>query len=293
MKWVSSHPYAASAVTAVVVLFLGATYVSQKTALSPGNTGTAWSGTGAVATLPDAPKYIPPTEQNPTNAVPAYKYTSPYGSKNQQASQEIPEEDNSVFDKFSKMVNSKATSSDSSPLDLSSIYTFLPPNMIAAPEMPAEAEESDTQKELRAYGNNIGAIIMSYEQNHPDQAAVLKNHAEDRSNPTKIEALRQLGRDLANVGDLIDQEDPVPDLMKAKHKALADSYREMGQLLAGVADAKGDKAIWDAMVTYNKSAEGFIGAFVPFAQTFSAAGVSFSQSESGSVFMFQQLTGGF
>ena len=144
------------------------------------------------------------------------------------------------------------------------------------------------QHALYEYGNQVGGDIQGFELSHPNQPATLQDFAEDRTNATKIAAMKKLGADYVALGDLIASTDPVPTQMKSAQDSLAASYRDIGTKLGQIPDAnKSNASLVQAMLTYDATAERYVDSFVNFAQIFSANGVKFSNSDAGSAFVFQ------
>lgn len=162
----------------------------------------------------------------------------------------------------------------------------MPSNLLSLPAQEPVAAMTDSQKALYAWGSDVGSIIQAYENAHPNQAATLTDHMQDRDNPTKIAAMKQLGADLKNVASSMDNIGTAPPQMVSAGQALTAAYRDIGEKLAAVPDAKGDEAIVKAILTYNSAAEDFARKFVSVVLIFQANGVKFAQNEPGSVFMF-------
>jgi hypothetical protein len=145
---------------------------------------------------------------------------------------------------------------------------------------------SDSQKALYGWGTDAGNIILSYENEHPNQPQILTDQMQDRQNPVKIAALKKLGSDLVVTGDAIDAIGTPPPQLSTAGPALAAAYREIGHNLALIPDAGGDDATVKAILAYNKSAEAFAKKYVQVVLVFQANDVKFTQNEPGSVFMF-------
>jgi hypothetical protein len=73
--------------------------------------------------------------------------------------------------------------------------------------------------------------------------------------------------------------------MKTAAPALADAYRDIGHKLSAIPDAAGDSATVQAIMTYDKSADAFVGKFVNVVTILQANGIKYAQSEPGGVFM--------
>jgi hypothetical protein len=120
---------------------------------------------------------------------------------------------------------------------------------------------------------------------------ILRDHAEDRTNPDKIAAVRRMGVDLAQLGlDLLGIQQ-VPASVAASHKAYATAYRILGTNLTKIADSQTDAEFLEAITTYNTSVEGVTKRFLLLVAVFSTNNVSFSSSDPGSMFMFNPSLG--
>ncbi len=169
---------------------------------------------------------------------------------------------------------------------ISDAYAFVPTGLISAQTQADVHKMTATQKALYNWGNDAGGAIQSYENNHPDQPAILTNFMQDRQNPAKIAAMKQLGADLQAIGNSFDTLMGIPPQLSTAAPALADAYREIGRNLAIIPDAAGDEATVKAILTYDKSAEEFVHKFVAVALILQANGIQFTQDEGGGVFMF-------
>jgi hypothetical protein len=295
MNWVSSHPYASSILLAVVLVIFGASVVVPRTATAPLQyQPSTWSGAGGITASPVQPSSQGSSELprpgNPTSVVP-YRYISPFGTGN--GAQADPSDDTGIdLSEFEKILTKGPNEKDPdiSTTNAADSYEFIPTGMISLPD--TSRRDTPAQTELRSFGNDIGGIIQSFEQSNPDQPAILKNFMEDRNDAGKIAGMKNLGAQLKNIGTLMQQQDPIPKQMKPATLDLANHYVEIGTLLAAIPDAKGDDSLYNAIIAYNEAAERFVGSLVSFALLFQANGVVFSQEETGSVFMFQQSSGG-
>jgi hypothetical protein len=165
-------------------------------------------------------------------------------------------------------------------------YAYIPTGLFTPHVQVPTANMTNAQKALYGWGNDAGAIIISFETSHPNQPSTLTNFIQDRQNPLKIAAMKQLGDGLAAVGDGIDNVGDAPTSIKSAAHGLANAYRDIGTKLAAIPDAQGDDATVKAILTYDKAAEAFIGKFVDVVTIFQASDIQFTQGEPGSVFMF-------
>jgi len=147
------------------------------------------------------------------------------------------------------------------------------------------------QKALYDYGNEVGGEIQSFEELNPDEAQILKDQAEDRTDPTKAAALVSLAKNLAAVGTYMQQMQEVPSSVSDDHNALAQSYLGIGAKLQLVAQAQSDAAFVQAIENYDTSADTFVHNYGALAQFFTEQGVVFSPQDPGSVFSFTDTNG--
>jgi len=182
---------------------------------------------------------------------------------------------------------SSGTSSSSS--ILSQAYQFIPQGLIATSLQPKKMTAS--QQELYLYGNVVGGEIQSFETLHTNQAQILKDQAEDRTNPVKAAALVNLGQDLASIGVFMQGMQDVPTSVGALHSALVQSYEDIGAKLQLIAKTQTDATFVQAVENYDTSVNTFIHNYATLAEYFSAQGVVFSSQDPGNVFTFSE-TGG-
>lgn len=288
MQWFSAHPYLAALIGATALLLFGAYIVKEKTAVQPQGAQTrAWGGAGGYLLDPTAntPAYAPKTQgtiyEDVRNGAPFY-----YDPELTQPSSDTEKNDDFDFDAFlatlSHAPNTGGTTAGGSLLDTA--YSFIPGGLIST-STPDEIR-TPTQQALYTYGNDVGSIIQSFESSFPDAARILKNQFEDRDNPVKNEALRDLAKGLADIGYLFEAMEEVPPEIKAAHLKIAASYKELGERLGRIPDAKDDQELVDMMLAYNTAVDTYVKDYVALAILFSAHGVKFTPYDSGSVFTF-------
>ena len=175
---------------------------------------------------------------------------------------------------------SKTTTQDTAAPDA---YSVIPTGLMST---TTQGSRSATQQSLYDFGNEIGSFIQAFEDEHPTMSFILKNHAEDRSDPQKAAAVERLAQSLKEVGQNLMSIETVPSGMTSTHTALAKSYIAVGTNLALVAKAKDDAEFLHAIETYNASADIFVKNYIATASLFGAYGVTFSPTDAGSVFTF-------
>lgn len=286
MEWLRSHPYLDALITAGALIIIGVLVVrTQLAAPSTPGTDTTWGGGNGVFvnTVTDGHTELPSQPTGPQLKTEDFGYI-PLRAQNDIGTG--PTDDSANFD-FASFVASLAqpvrTIVDQGDTGADA-YAFIPSGLIATTTLarPRSARENA----LYAYGNDVGDLITSFENQHPNQPATLKNHMEQKDDPEAIAALKKLGNDLAHLGDSIDALGIVPKEAASANKSLADAYRSIGTKLAAVPDARENDALYDAVVTYNSAAEDFVKKYVSLALLFQSYGVTFSPGDGGSIFVF-------
>jgi len=294
MLWLRTHPYIASLAGAVIALGIGAIVVANRSDVSPQLSGLrAWGGVGSnlfdptsvrVGRQPDAPSsnlytqvqsgppfyYTPATEQLPL----------------MQAQDEINDFD---FDAFIALLSAPAGNSAGAEREEMGLdaYSFIPQGLIST-STPRKRLTS-TQQVLFDYGNEVGSYIQSFDEQYRNAPQVLKDQFEDREDPEKNGALLSLARALEDVGFQLEAIE-APSEIRSAHQKVAASYKELGEKLSAVPDAKSDQAVLDAILAYNATAEAYVKNYVSLATLISAHGVSFSSDDAGSVFTFSNVS---
>ena len=290
MDWLRAHSYLVAAFCALAVFSAGVFIVVKNTPVASTTGLIAWSGSGTALNLgiPAQGTSGGDDRQSIMQQVQSgapYSYVLPvFPAASQNASS-----DSFDFDAFLSMLsggaqNSSADTPGSGSAEIGDAYAFIPSGLIST-DVKGSAR-TKTQQVFFDYGNDIGSYIQSFELEHRNTPRILKDHAEDRADPAKSAALESLGNELASLGDAILAIGNVPQGALAAHKALGQSYEEIGGKLALVARAHSDADFVAAIQTYNAAADTFIKNYVALALLFSAYGVTFSSEDAGSVFTF-------
>lgn len=297
MQWLRTHPYASALGAATLLVLVGA-YIVVSRAIQPLETGpTSWGG-GAVPHL-DPTSY--PIGENASNGAgapqdaqtimgrvqdgPPYTYLAPSFFQNASPN---GEEDTYDFDAFVAQLSAQGRSDPGGTQDASTsilgAYSYIPRGLISTTIV--HSARTPLQQELYDYGNDIGSTIESFEQQHLNTVQVLKGQVEDRANPEKAEAVVKIGRDFEEMGEVLAAMESVPSAMASTHKALAQSYIEIGRNLALVPGAERDSDFIKAIQTYNASADVFVKNYIQLVSLFGAHGVTFMSADAGRVFTF-------
>ena len=120
---------------------------------------------------------------------------------------------------------------------------------------------------------------------------MLTDQLNDRQNPQKAQAVRDIGTALQAAGKTLQGIEAVPSIVSSAHTALAESYIEAGIKLSRVPDAQSDQDFITAIQDYNTAAERLGRNYVALANVFSGAGVRFAPQDPGSVFNFSGNAG--
>lgn len=285
--WIHRHPYLATSLGIVGLLFLGGALVANRIDVDPAQSSGAWGGAGgaffgvirnAVPTGPSASDIVVRL-QSPDDAYAAIPlYTPP-----EQGGAATGVDD--VASLLAQLVQRTpvlpATSQEPTTPDS---YSFIPQGLVSAE--PTAKKFTAEQEKLRSYGNAVGTHVKGYEDTHAGSAQILKDHIEDRANPDKIRALKILGTDMQRLGnDLRDLPD-VPADVAGMHRTYANAYFAAGANLMLIADTTTDEQFVDAVTKYNAVVEKLSIQFQLLVALFGTNEVTFSQSEPGSIFMF-------
>lgn len=299
MQWLRTHPYASALGAAAVLVLIGA-YIVVSRATQPVETGpTSWGG-GAVP-YSDPTSY--PIGENTSNGAgtpqdartimeqvqdgPPYTYLAPSFFQN---TPPTGEEDAYDFDAFVAQlsVSAQGRSDSGGTQDASTsildAYAYIPRGLISTTTV--RSARTPLQQELYDYGNDIGSTIESFEQQHSNTVQILKVQVEDRANPEKAAAVVKVGHDFEELGKILAAMETVPSAMDSTHKALAQSYIEIGRNLALVPGAERDSDFIEAIQTYNASADTFVKNYIQLVSLFGAYGVTFTAADGGKVFTF-------
>jgi hypothetical protein len=265
-------------------LVSGTVIVIQRAPAAP-NGATAWGGN--LNSLQDPQAYLPQPMVSTTQ--PNYGAISPTFLPIQPTP--LPGDtaggsDTNLADLLAQLsapLQPAADSTTTTP-DSALAYDFIPRGLIAT-TTPGK-KRTPQQQALYEYGNEIGTYIQAYEARSGNVPQILRDQIEDRTDPQKGNAVKDVGSSLIYIGTQMERMDSVPADVADTHAALARSYREMGAKLQQVPDAKGDQAFIAAIEAYNASADAFSRTFVSLADFFVLSGVQFAPSDPGNVFTF-------
>jgi hypothetical protein len=286
MQELRMHPFVAAAIGASLLLLSIALIVVLRTAPPRGGLLTVWGSMPISSSNPNA-TYAPDYDTNtlPVSALgtttPPFIALDPSISNSDTAQDDIA----ALIAQLSGSVQTKGTASSSSDAsDLNLAYAFIPRGLIST-TTPTKAR-TPAQAALYEYGNDAGSFIQTYDDTHKNAAQTLKDQLEDRRDPQKAQALRDLAMALGHVGDSIAGIDDVPAVAKTMNDALAKSYQDMATKLVAVPDAERDADFIAAIQAYDTAVETFTKRYVALATLFSTSGVTFEPQDGGSVFTF-------
>ncbi len=303
MNWITAHPYAAAVTIAILLIVFGSLIVEEHSLVPATQATNSWK----LDTLIDNPNAQP--RESPQAIVqqvirasgPATLQLPPLSFANPNAGS-TPAPANAPFDyvgllnqiEASSSVHVSSQNNGQSPQNiLGQAYKYIPQGLVATTTV-VKKPMTASQKALYDYGNTLGVIIQSFETQQKNEAQVLKDQVEDRTDPGKAAAVVMIGKALANVGTQIGTIDPstVPASVASLNTALARSYKDIGAKLQLVPAAQSDADYVAAIKSYDAAADVFVRNYAALAQYFSIAGVSFSSGDPGSVFSFTNTSGG-
>ena len=289
MEWLRTHPYTSALGAAGVLVLIGAFVVVSRAAQPAGTGATTWGGEAASFLNPTSygPAQNPAQSDDVMGQVqngPPYTYIAPNFSNLTPSGEENSYDFEAFIAKLTKASAPKGQTDADGDNAFLSAYAYIPRGLIST--TTPRSTRSALQQELYEYGNDIGSTIESFEQQHSNMVQILKVQVEDRANPEKASAVVNLGHEFEELGKLLAAMETVPPAMTSTHKALAQSYIELGKNLALVPGAERDSDFIKAIQTYNASADMFVKNYIQLVSLFGAHGVTFTSSDSGKVFTF-------
>ena len=298
---IADHPYRFGTLGVLALLLVGGLLVATRTPVDPSGDEGRWAtGTVPIDPIgygglsddrgPDAAALVRAQLKNAEPASYIPQLAKPL-SEEPAESQSGNGGFDSLTDLLSALAGTGEGNASSKPTeeggDLDA-FSFIP---TALTKLTTETHKmSDTQRRLYDYGNSAGAEIQSFEDLYPDAIPMLRDAAEDRKNEEKQAKVRTYAKALENLGNSLLTVEPVPASVVGKHKALSESYIEVGKKLALISYARADKDLLAAVNTYNAAMDEFTEHFVSLATFFAASGVTFQPSDGGSVFSFTPVT---
>jgi hypothetical protein len=303
MEWLRAHPYAATIAAVAVVIVVGVIFIGSHTPAALQSSSITWSGGAPVTAYQNNYSYGQPANpqqiaaevvqggQGVNVAIPQIASSTPAqsGFTAPSGSFDYTQLLAALSAQGQTRVSGNTTSGNANAV-IQEAYQFIPQGLVAT-TASATKPKTALQQALYDYGNEIGSEIQSFEELHTDQTQVIKDQAEDRTNPAKAAAVVSLGQALASVGTFMQGMQDVPPSVQTLHSALAKSYSDIGAKLQSVAQAESDQDFVQAVETYDTSAGTFVNNYASLAQYFSAQGVVFAQQDPGSVFSFNQSGG--
>ncbi len=284
MEWLRTHPLLDAVVSASALLIVGALFVRAQLAPAAHVTSdTTWGSGSGILVSPVSDPHASLSQDTYAGPGPTAKDVGLIQLASQNTIGTGPVDESEGFDlaAFAAML-SNPTSKPSAADTASDAYDFIPSGLIATTTL--SATRTSKQDALYIYGNEVGDAIVSFEGLHPNQPAVLKNHAEQPGDADAKAALKALGDDFIRLGDSLSGLS-APAQTATAHKALVAAYKDLGTKLSAVSQSSGD-GLYDSIVAYDAAADDFAKKFVALALIFQAYGVMFSPGDGGSVFVF-------
>jgi hypothetical protein len=287
MEWLQHHLYTAVCTLIGVIVVGGAIIVVRHSPATPNSALIAWGGSGATLLNPSS--YAPgnpvleATGASLGGENPSISYIPPSANPGDEAP------DASDLDALIAILSTAGTGAGSTvPASISGgtslAYSFIPSGLIST-SSPTRSRTA-AQQALYDYGNEVGGDILSYDDAHMGDAITLTDQGQDRQNPQKAQAVRDVGAALSAFGRKLASMEGVPASVASLHADLAAGYKDMGAKLALIPDAQRDEDFIKAVIAYNASVETFTKQFVALATFFSLSGVKFGQGDGGSAFTF-------
>lgn len=287
MERIWSHPYVVAICIAIALLLIGSLIVSSRSAVQPRHGGTLQVWGGISATLQDPTASGPAIAEAEASLYTDVRQGAPFSwTPVQMSGAEEASEPGFDLDTFLQELSETGRAEEGSEdgTSLADAYSFIPQGLISTNVQ--QKNMTAAQNALHMYGNDAGGAIQSFESIYRDSPQILKDQFEDPEDSVKRARLLELAQGLVGVGDALLSIEDVPSSARSANKALAESYRAMGDALARIPDFTAEKELLEAMLAYNASVEAFVKNYVAIATLFSISGVSFKPDEAGSVFMF-------
>mgnify|MGYP001619925039 CR=1 FL=1 len=290
--WVQEHPYLSALIVAGAFLVFGTLIVGYRASQPQGGSLQVWGGG------PDA--FLNPTSYEPGIAIgtqietigggniPVFSALRPQQQTGEQNGTSGGFDVSLFIAGLSQPSTDTAAPASGQP-DLSLAYSFIPSGLVAT--TTPGPKRSALQESLYHYGNDVGSYISTYEARSANTGQVLTDQLNDRQNPQKAQAVRDIGRAMQAAGKSLQGIEAVPSIVASAHTALAKSYIEAGIKLSQVPDAQSDGDFITAIQTYNTAAEKLGHSYVALANVFAGAGVRFAPQDPGSVFNFSGNAG--
>lgn len=283
---VREHLVIALSLGAGVLLLIGALVIIERAPVPPGEQAQIWSGVGNAPVAPTyagTPVFSNLQEPTMSGDSPSFLPIAPKPSLGEQSATGNDTDLASLLASLSSSGNSSVTVRSGTP-DTGVGYEFIPQGLISTTSFAVH--RTDTVQALYDYGNEVGSYVQSYEHANAGAAIILKNQIEDRQDPAKGQAVKDLGASLGKIGMSMQRMSEVPSSLGSLHTNLANSYIDAGKKLSAVPDAEGDQAFIAAIEAYDASADSLAQNFSALATFFSVSQVTFTSSDPGSVFSF-------
>jgi hypothetical protein len=289
VHWITAHVYVAVILLAGLLLLSGALVVQDRTSFPLSQGTVTWGGTGGLPLFGNSenpwPQRIRTADILSSSVGVEHSYI-PFNMKKNDPT--IIGDTSASLDLETLLAQLSSPSGGATSVDVEDrgldIYSFVPRGLISTET--AAVNRTPAQQELFEYGNRAGAYIRAFDDSHKNMIVLLKDAYEDRVNAQKQSAAKKIGLDYQELArDLLDMGQ-VPSSVSQMHRALANSYNDVGRLMIAKLETTTDEEFLDAMNRYNESALQFTRAYVTLITYFSIAGVQFSKNDPGSVFMF-------
>lgn len=161
------------------------------------------------------------------------------------------------------------------------------------PQKPIQPVDTtyEIQKELRAYGNTLGATLTQFLQAQGDQTATLSFYLDNRTETIAKEKLKTLTDAYATFSDQLAAITTAPAPLAQNHTNLVSGYARIGTELWAITDATTDGELYNKLIAYNAVAEDVARYHIAVTTILKAYGVTFAPGEPGNAFVFDGAQG--
>ncbi len=284
------HPVVLMLVAAIVLVLIGLFIVERQRAVAPTGSSASWQGSGAyLETTPsNEPIAMPTTE--PTTSQPTGPETLVIPKGTSTPTKVVTKTDGS-FDYNAMLAQMRGSAAKSgSQGQAQSTYDELMSAFSFAPTFSTPVPKTKTPEELAliSYGNAVGTKLQAFAAVNVNMTQTLTNQVNDRTNISKGNAVRDLGLRYRTLGENVLAMTDIPSSFQNAHKTLGESYVQLGTALSKVPDATDDQGFIAAITAYNTKADAYTNAFVAMVTLFSSQGITFEETDAGSVFSFRR-----
>ncbi len=176
--------------------------------------------------------------------------------------------------------SNSTTTQTSEPDDIESLF-----NSAKSPAIGSSSDINAGDPDVRKYGNTLAQLYINFDNANGDQVSAFDAFfkAPNKFNAENMEKLAtnyvKLASDISNIQS--------PKKIESINNILAKYTKELGLAIKKLSTQKTNIAIYNSAIEYNKISERLNRQLLQIIDTFSFAGVKFSNSEPGHIFMFK------